>query len=139
MFSAITLFCEDVREEKSGMNTVVGIFPDNIEANKIPFSFAKLAVYTRLILDIDKEYRDISITLMQPGQEKRILTNVPPDLVAKSKEDARSQRAPIAGIISRTIMAGFKVETEGRIVVTVGVNGEEHISGTLNIRLKKTI
>ena len=48
--SVVALFCSDVRQEKGGTETIVGIFPDNVNLLTIPGAFAQMYVYVRMLI-----------------------------------------------------------------------------------------
>lgn len=46
--SGFALFCEDIREEAKGTETLVGILPASLSVSSMPLNFLKLCVYARL-------------------------------------------------------------------------------------------
>jgi hypothetical protein len=46
--SIVALFCSDVRQEKGGTETIVGVLPDNVNLPSIPGPFAQICVYVRM-------------------------------------------------------------------------------------------
>jgi hypothetical protein len=46
--SGFALFCEDIREESKGTETLVGILPASLSVSPMPLNFIKLCVYARL-------------------------------------------------------------------------------------------
>jgi hypothetical protein len=60
--SAVCIFCEDIREEKSGQDTIVGTLPDNLLINPPPPKLQdakalmpKLGMYLRINLLADQD------------------------------------------------------------------------------------
>src|SRR5215208_8095167 len=70
--SAVAIFCEDIREEQSGQNTIVGTLPDNLVVQAPPTGtpstasavMGKLAVYLRINFDIDDKPQEVTIKLL---------------------------------------------------------------------------
>src|SRR5947199_412358 len=44
---AIGIFCEDIREEKNEVYSLIGVMPDNINVPATPGMLPKLAIYAR--------------------------------------------------------------------------------------------
>ena len=129
---AVTLFCEDIREEKTGLSTLIGVMPNNIETANFPIVFAKLGLYTRISFSADAEVGDLSVWLQMAG-EKRLLTKIDPDLVVKAKSEAK-RGVPMAGLISKSLLPAFTVTKPAVVTVTVQVGDQEIVAGGMNVR-----
>lgn len=132
--SAVTIFCEDIRQEQSGTEILIGILPDNIEVPKIPVMMPKLSTYTRINLSVDYDPGYISLFLRTPDGEERALTTFDPNMVQNTRRDAKEQGNPLVGLISRTVGAGFQIPQSGRIVTVLRTKDHEIICGGLNIQ-----
>ena len=132
---AIGLFCEDVREEKSGADTLIGIFPDNLGLNQLPATLPRLGFYTRIIFDPNTDPGPISVRLKMPDDSLMNLTTFDPNLVLKTRNDAISSGAPTAGLITRGVASPFNVLKTGRILIIAKVGEREIVCGHLNIQL----
>ena len=132
--SVITFFCDDVREEKSGMDTLIGIYPDNINAPSFPFSFPKLAIYTRLNIDIEDSLGDIKISVSIPGSKTTILSTLSAEYASKSQADASQNNSPMVGLISKAIAISLSISEPGQLRTTVTIGEEKYVGGVLNIR-----
>lgn len=131
--SAFTLFCEDVRAEKAGTESIVGIFPDNISADKgHPFAFPKLAIYTRIRISLDWKIEPITVLLAANSSES-MLTSMDEEFLSKTLGDARSAGAPFATITSRAVFAPFPVPEPTRFIVVVTTASERIEAGYMNV------
>src|SRR5260370_20549029 len=130
---AIGVFCEDIREEKSDLFSLIGIMQDNIKVNGIPGAIPKLGIYTRLHISPTLDVDEIKIKIrFADGQELEIST-MDSTLIKKTQNDAINQKSPWAGLMNRAIAAPFFVQVPGRILLIVRLAEEELICGTLNI------
>jgi hypothetical protein len=130
--SAITLFCEDIREERNNTDTLVGVFGDNIEMPNTASALPKLALYSRVIVSVNElDIEPIRLVLRVFGKEVE-LALFEPDFIRKTITDVRALGAPIAGFVSRATLAPFPVLEPGRIVVVATTPTSEKIIGNLN-------
>jgi hypothetical protein len=135
--SVVCLFCEDIRQEQNGVNTLVGVLPDNMEFEGLPAMLPKLGVYVRINIDPAEDPGAVTLVLSVPGLADQIpITTVEPRLIERVRKDALARGAPIAGIISRVVFSPFKVLQEGRIRALASIRGEPMTCGSLNIVLK---
>ena len=132
--SVVALFCEDVREEKSGGETLIGIYPDNVNVPSIPCAFPKLALYVRINLNVEFDHPSLSLTLTMPDKTQVAVTQFERSLIDKALADARATGNPIAGLIGRVVSGNFPVPIPGRIVATVKVGDESIVAGSLNVQ-----
>jgi hypothetical protein len=132
-FLAIAIFCEDIREEKSGQETIVGIFPDNLNVSSVPGMLPKLGIYVRFHLNAAYEFRAIRTKLRVPGADDIPLGTWEEGLVAEVRENALSNGMPFAGLISKTLFAPFPVTAAGRLELVAEIDGADHICGALNV------
>ncbi len=131
--TVIGLFCEDIREEKAGTNTIVGIMPDNLHVTKIPGVLHKLALYVRINIDPTAQPVPISITLKMPDGSVMPLGEITSEFVSKACIEAQQSGAPVAGILSRVVFGTLPIQMPGRIVATAKVGADELFCATLNI------
>ncbi len=133
--SIIGLFCEDIRAELQGTDTIVGILPDNINVPEFPFAFPKLALYIRILFDAELGIQPGDIVLRIPGiREDWPIAEITETLIAQARENHQTTGAPIAGIICRTTLAPFPVPEAGRLLVVARVDKQERICGSLYIQ-----
>lgn len=135
--SVVAVFCEDVREEKAGSDTILGVFPDNINVSAIPGMLPRMGIYVRVHIDPEPDPGAISIRLQFPDGAETPLTTLDPALVLKSRNDARNSGHPIAGLISKTVATPFPLPQAGRILVWVKVGDTDYLAAALNVQQTK--
>jgi hypothetical protein len=131
---ALALFCEDIRQEKNDISSLVGILPDNISVEGFPGFAPKLGVYIRINFDPKKKLVPISYELTLPDGKIIATENVKPQIAEKAQADSLRDENPIASLVSRVVMSPFPFEQAGRIRVFVIVGDERLLAGSLNIR-----
>lgn len=150
--SIIGLFCEDIREESGEVLTLVGLLPDNINARKpqnisggainAPFSQSKflnkLCVYVRANFDPDDPIRAIKLAIVFPDGQEVSLGETPPETMVKAKADAKAKSLPLAGIIMRAAMGGFKLQKDGGLIrLEATIDEEKRLLAALNFVVKE--
>ncbi|MGH6872491.1 MAG: hypothetical protein ACREHE_13400 [Rhizomicrobium sp.] len=128
------LFCEDIREEKNDMFTLVGLFQDNVEIGFEVGIAPKICGYFRFSFPTETPLPPFKIVMTFPDGESAEIGNVEQDVIDKAVRETKAQGGPIATVISRAILTGLRV-TLGRLVVTANIAGEEHILAALNFVL----
>ena len=129
--SAITLFCDDIREEHMGMITLVGVYPNNVNVPSFPFVLPKLGIYTRILIDVNDALRKITIHISAPDGKIELSTEIDEESIAKSQMAAKDKGSPIVGIMAHAIAAPFVVKEAGQIKLIVNIEGVEYIGGVL--------
>ncbi|WCT75926.1 DUF6941 family protein [Novosphingobium humi] len=132
--SAFGIFCEDVREEKSGGTTIVGATLDNVYLPGFPGMLAKFALFARLNLPLDAQAHAAHIYITMPDGNRVLVGHVPEDAVATAIEDARRNEAPFAGIITHMIAAPFPLDKPSRVTADLTYGDEQFILGFVNFR-----
>src|SRR5258705_6911835 len=136
MTSVVSIFCEDIREERSGQDTIIGILPDNM---LVPMSgtprpmqaLPKLCVYVRIHLDIDSRPQSISSGLFSPDGIELVLQTWDPSTIDTAYSQARANGMPVVGLVLKAIMGPFPVPSPGKIVSKVTIDDVEFIGGRL--------
>jgi hypothetical protein len=132
-FSAITIFCEDIREEVGGTETLIGIMPDNVQLPVIPFHFPKICIYTRIHLTFDFKPEEIKFFLKFPDNSEQFFGETSAEQVRSALTDSHSKNNLITGLIFKVKIANLPIKTEGKLVPMIKFGTEEFITGTLNI------
>lgn len=135
---AISLFCEDIREEKSGTVTIVGVLPDNLSIPSLPSLMPKLCIYTRIHIAPKSSQDQIVAKIRLSDGAEHIIGEADQGLIAKARQDGIDANVPIFGIILTAILSPFPVLSAGRLLVIVAAGDEEIISGQLNIQAAST-
>jgi hypothetical protein len=133
-FTLLGMFCEDIREEKNGQDTIVGVLPDHIEIPRLSGSFAKIAVYLRFAFTPDSSVSNISYWIEMLDGTK-IKKEVDGKLILKAKDDSRESGHPLATIIARIRMGPVLVNNEGRFNLHASIDGDETLVSSLNVKL----
>lgn len=144
--SATTVFCEDVREEKNGSNTLIGIFADNVilegtgEPKPVPAGrkaihvMPKIGIYTRIVAPIDEPLDRIDVLLVSPDGDKRGMGDFSKEFLENTRKDARGKGSPVITLIARAVASPFPVPPSGgRFLVVVQTQESQIVSGTMNV------
>lgn len=138
-FPAVGLFCEDIREEKSGQFTLVGLLPDSINVPSVPGMLPKLCLYVRVHINPpEADPGPISARILMPDGSELVRNDVKPDSVNNARERAVAKGTPVVGIILRFTAMPLPVATEGRILAEVTIGQRTSICGSLAINVKPT-
>lgn len=137
--TAISMFCDDIREEKRGTDTVVGIFPDNLSVLKLPGALARLSLYTRIHLDPELDPGPLSLLLRLPDGVEVPLGQVDPEMVSRSRTEARDAGASFAGLIVRAMMNNVGISQAGRINAVLKAGADEYVTASLNVKLSPSV
>lgn len=136
--SATGLFCEDIREEKQGTDTLIGILPDNMALQPLGQAeqswqpvFPKLALYVRINVNSEIKIDTLSIKLRLPDGNILNLTSFDKELIEKSRLDASG--APFVGFVSKVVFGPTPMPVKGRFEAIAELNGSETICGFLNV------
>lgn len=136
----VGFFCEDIREEKTGQITLIGILPDNISVPPIPANapdgararMPKLAVYIRIHISPDENVRSMATKLVLSGGDEISLGEIDAAVIAQAKKEATDAGLPVAGIVHHAIMQGFAIPTPPeRLTGILTVDGRNHTFGAL--------
>lgn len=141
-FSAVSIFCEDIREEKSGQDTIVGTLPDNLEIAFPPnqnivstkAALPKLGVYLRVNIGIENTVPAIIKAYVKNTNGELIVeTDWSREVIDKAFADSKKKASPHVGFVFKAVMGPVPLHNSGRISVTASVDGVEYIAGTLNV------
>jgi hypothetical protein len=139
--SAIALFCEDIREEKSGALTLIAIMPDNVsvpppqqpsgEGEKRTRLIPRLGVYVRINFDVSADLGPITVKVTMPDGEVVHEETISDETVISAKE-TREKGNSIGGMIQRLQFGGLPLNQLGRITVEVSTGAQTYLAGSLN-------
>jgi hypothetical protein len=141
-FSAVCVFCEDIREEKSGQDTIVGTLPDNLMAQtpappspNLKAFLPRIGVYLRVHLDAEQDTpKEVSAKLLSTDGQLLAQTTWDRSMVDKAFADSKTNHMPLVGLIFKVVIAPFPITVGGgKITTLVMVDGVEHIAGALNV------
>jgi hypothetical protein len=143
-FSAVCVFCEDIREEKSGQDTIIGTLPDNLVATKLPApgptanarpSLPRMGVYLRIHLDAEQDIpKEVSAKMINMDGQVVAHSTWDRSIVDKTFAESRANHMPVVALIFKVVAAPFPLTMEGgKITVVAIVDGVERIAGALNV------
>lgn len=140
--SAVGLFCEDIREERSGQDTLIGILPDNLQLEQPPAPgvpvariLPRLCIYMRINIDPSFDPGPVTTRLIYPNGEELNFGPLDPALIKKTRDAALEENKPLAGFISKVVLGNFNTKSEGRIRLVLSAGGDDYLCGSLNIKL----
>jgi hypothetical protein len=130
--SAVALFCDDIREEKMGGHTIIGVMGDNVALPEFPVVLPKLGIYLRLHIPTSAKPEKYEIYLNFPNGNRVLVSTIEHDLVEDTINKAVEAGNGIAGIISQLIASQFPIEQPGRIEAELEWSDRKMIIGSLN-------
>lgn len=143
--TAFALFCDDVRRERSGKDTLIGVMSDTLTVPHFPGRPKRLAVYFRVRLETGKQYSDpIQIELEVPGVEIRADKTghpgpIPTDIIERALKSATERGSPYASILGKMDFDELPLFPEPvTLKALLRVGGQTQICGILNIALSKS-
>jgi hypothetical protein len=140
--SVIGLFCEDIREEKTGTCSLVGIMPDNATVPVSPpegqiVMVPRLALYARIHFDPDNQLERIQFDVIVPDGTVISLGVIDQSVIDRAREDAKKQKSPLAGIVTRVIMGPLPLKKLGRLIAKLTIGKQEYIAAAVNFTSEK--
>lgn len=132
-YSIIALFCEHIRRESGGAETLIGILPDNVGLPSVPFVLPSLSVYVRIHLNNGFDPGTLSISLL--SAEKAVIASqeIERQLIDQVLASAKQSGTAVAGIVSRLNFRNFEIPAFGRMTAQASVGQEEIVCGVLNV------
>lgn len=137
-FNALALFCSDIREEKGGTDTLVGVLPDNLNVPNVP-GVTKLSIYLRMAFTPDEKIQNLSTKLTLPGGEILEIGEIDLEVVENARAKAEGLGSPLVGLITRIQFPQLIITSEGRMQFFVRKNDHEHLVSHLNIIIKSEL
>lgn len=143
-FSAVCLFCEDIREEKSGLDIILGTFPDNLviegpppPTQKAQAILPRLGIYMRVNIDVtgDKP-RAATIRVENNAGADIARGEWTSALLDQSFAETKEHKMPFAGLVFKLVLAPVPiVASSGQIRAFLTIDGNDQLIGALNIIL----
>jgi len=138
--TAAAFFCEDIREEKNGAFTLIGIMPDTITvirpsddaAGKFVPMIPKLCIFARFNCDLRLSFKDAYVRVVAPDDSELIKYSMASDLreaIRLSNEKGNL----LGGVNFRFIMGGFTVVAFGHMKVEMAVDDDVILAGELQL------
>lgn len=131
-FSAVALFCEDIRQESNGMHSIVGTFRDNIAGSVYPGHMPRLGIFMRANFPKDSVPENVSMRLEIPWlSEPLSLSQMDKNALYKARENALAEDNEFVGVIMTAVVSPFLAKEVGRVVAVLTVDNRDHVIGSL--------
>lgn len=137
--SVMGFFCEDIREEKNDIITLVGLIPDN--AGGVPQGppaqpgataiWPKVCMFMRINFEPQTPITTASMHLVMPNGRQK-LAEVDTDFIDNARRKAIDRGNPLAGIIFRATAAALPLSS-GVIRLEADIDGETYLAAALNV------
>ena len=131
--SVMSLFCDDIREEKSGADILVGIYPDKVNVPSFPFAFPKFGIYTRINIDVADSPGEITVRISTPKEDDALFSGFSEDFISKAQADSKRNGSPMTGLIAKIIGSPFNIKEPGQVKVIITIQGVEYVGAVLNV------
>lgn len=139
----MAVFCEDIREEATGQQTLIGILPDIINLPPRPAEakqtsrprLPKLGVYFRIQMGVDEPAQPINVKLIFSDGQEVALGTIDQPLIDKAKQEARDASMPQAGLRFTAVYPNFRIESFGIMSAVCEMGNDRHTAGMLNFRI----
>jgi hypothetical protein len=136
--SSVCLFCEDIRHEQNGVDTLVGVLPDNINVPITPALLPKIGIYIRILFPLSKIPSKISSHLQTPWQKELVkLGEVSPKQIATAVDEARAQGSDGVRFYTKAIISPFQVPSPGTIATITSIDNRNLLAGILSFRVQQ--
>lgn len=133
-FSALALFCEDIREEKTGAVTLVGVVTDNVAVPASGGTIPKLGFFIRMNFDPNDDPGEGTVRVVHGNGKVDEPARIEASTTALACKQARETGAPMAGVISRFVAQNFPANP-GRLRVEVAFRNFTYLAGSLHIQI----
>lgn len=132
--SAISFFCSFMHTDTNNADTLVAIFPDNLEVPHAGVILPTLASYSRIQFNPTAPPKNLELQLRDPDGSVISSNLVEPEVIAKAVQDGLLAKQPIVTLVLRMNAVGFPLHKIGRYCVWLIVDGAEKLCGILNVR-----
>lgn len=129
-FSIVAIFCEDIRFEKSGQETIVGVISDNVKVPAIPIEMPKIGIFIRSIFSPGFSISSLSFSFVGPDGAKLLSFSVEDEILKRAFNEAIEENLPFVGLKS-VALGGVSIQAPGRYTVYAYLDGAEYICGQL--------
>lgn len=134
--NAFAIFCEDVRREAQGRNTIIGVMPDTVRVPSFPGEMRRLALYIRLRLNIEASYESPIFIRVTSSPEEVLLDDhepIPKEVVERSVSGAKQRGVPFGTIFARFELTPVSLQGPVKLTATLEFNDEQEVIGFLQI------
>lgn len=140
--SATAFFCEDVRREISGRQTLIGVMADSVRVRDFPTDLRRLTVYYRIRLEPQWKNAGLEVIpfLEVDGQPfDHQVEPVPANMLENALDRARALNLPFATLSGRVLMKEpVHFEKPCRVLAKLRVGSEVLLCSYLTVTDKPT-
>jgi hypothetical protein len=133
--SAFALFCEDVRREASGKETLIGVMADVMTFPAFPARVRRIQVYFRIRFEVGKKYNQIIVpTLEWDGKpvDRDSPEPLPVEMIERSLIGAEKRKLSYATAAIRVRLdEPLPVQSPGKILAILNIGDEKMLCGAL--------
>jgi hypothetical protein len=134
--SAFAFFCEDVRREASGKETLIGIAADIMRFPKFPARTRRIQVYYRIRFQVGREYNQIIIPTLEwdgkPVEAESPSDPFPLDMIRHSMIDAEKRKLPYVTAGGRVLLhEPLPIEKPSQLLAFLKVGDDKMLCGAL--------
>jgi hypothetical protein len=129
--TGFALFCEDIREEKKGSSTFVGVFPSGITVDEFPVDFGLVWIFSRVIVPVDWDKGPIDCVLVNTDGQETVVGEIQQDFLSQ----LRSGKARQDNALSLTLTTNAELEfaQSGNVFVIMRYGSTDVTIGRLRV------
>lgn len=138
--NVLGLFCEDVREEKGGSVTLVGLMPDNINLDVIgeappdaARTMPKVCIYARVNFDVDQPVKNVDLHLIFTDTVSIPIGKIDGNVIDLAVKQAKEKDLPFAGVTMRAAINALNVPKPGIVRLEALVDGKTTLLAIMNV------
>jgi hypothetical protein len=131
--SAIALFCEDIREEKAGTETLIGVMPSTLSVPSFPSGVPKLGIYCRVQFPVSLDDFAAEAFLTTSWGQRFAVGGFGQDLTAQAKSESMTIGLSFASVIIKGLMVPMPFPEPGRFEFILKIGHDERVCGALGI------
>jgi len=139
--SCFAFFCEDVRREASGKETVIGVAADVMTFRTLPAQVRRLQVYYRMRFEVGRTYDKIILPSVEldgkPVEHVSPVTALPLEMI--NDVQLRSQQRGQPYLTSAALVRfkePFPVQGPGQMLAFLNIGEERILCGALTFALR---
>jgi hypothetical protein len=141
--SAFAFFCEDVRREASGKETLIGVSADIMRFSKFPSKVRRLQVYYRIRFEVGREYNQLIVpTLELDGKLIEAASPAEPfplDMIRNSVANAAKRKVPYVTAAGRVLLnEPFLINEPCKISAFLNIGDQKLLCGALTFDVRPT-
>ena len=130
--AAVTLFCDDIRNEKSEQKTLVGIYGFNFEVIKFPYTFSKLCAYSQFFYNVEMDVTEFSLRIFK-DEELLAEAPAPEKFFDGTKKKNIQEGRPYGAVFGSAEFVSLEIDGPCTLYAVAQINGVDYDSGRMKI------